>query len=695
MPKFGVSTWKPFPFLRILLPLIAGILLQFYLQAGLLWFYISAATGLLLIAGAKQLSIPRLYSVRWLPGIGINFLFLGLGGILAIHNNIENDTGWVGKHYKEGDAVIVTIMEPLVDKPKSYKALARIESVISHEKTFEVKGDLLVYFQKDSLKPSLQYGSQLLTSKPLQPIRNSGNPGAFDYKRYCAFQDIHYQSFLKPGDFTVLATTKTNWLHRSLIATRAWVLDVLRKYIPGKNEVAVAEALLIGYRDDLDKELVQSYSNTGVVHIIAISGLHLGMIYGMLVWLFAPFKHRKWARIAKPIFILFVLWTFTFIAGAVPSILRSAVMFTCIVLGESLGKKTSIYNTLAASAFLLLLYNPFYLWDVGFQLSYTAVLSIIVFHKHVANWFWFGNKILSGIWKMTAISLAAQVLTLPVVLFHFHQFPNLFLLTNLIVVPLSGIILFAEIFLLILSFTPFLANYSGEAVEWMIGMMNALIERTDRLPFAVTDGIQVTILQSIFIYGCIIFASLWLFLKNKRMLVAAGLSLLGYVALRSIDMIRVNRQQKLIVYNIPQHTAIDIVEGDRYMFYGDSTLLEDDQLRNFHLRPSRIVNRVSAGPLSKVMAGKNIISSGNRKIVIVDQPVSTITPQEKIKADAIIITGNPRLYISQLAELYDCDLLVFDATNPLWKIQLWKKDCDSLHLRHYSVPEQGAFEMDL
>jgi competence protein ComEC len=695
MPKFGVSTWKPIPFLRILLPLIAGILLQFYLQAGSLWLYISAATGLLLIAGAKLLSIPKLYLLRWLPGIGINLLFTGLGGILAIHSNIENDAGWVGKHYKEGDAVIVTIMEPLVDKPKSYKALARIGSLLQDEKNMEVKGDMLIYFQKDSIKPALRYGSQLLIRKPLQPIANSGNPGAFDYKRYRAFQDIHYQCFLKPGDFTILPSTKTGWLNQSLIATRAWVLDMLRKYIRGKNEVAVAEALLIGYRDDLDKELVQSYSNTGVVHIIAISGLHLGMIYGMLVWLFAPFKRRKWAGIAKPIFILFVLWAFTFIAGAVPSILRSAVMFTCIVLGESLGKKTSVYNTLAASAFLLLLHNPFYLWDVGFQLSYTAVLSIIVFQKHVANWFWFGNKLLSGVWNMAAISLAAQVLTLPVVLFHFHQFPNLFLLTNLIVVPLSGIILFAGIFLLILSLIPFLAHYFGKAVEWMTGIMNSLIERTDRIPFAVTDGIQVTILQSLFIYGFIIFVSLWLFRKNKRMLVAAGLSLLGYVVLRSIDMIRVNSQQKLIVYNIPQHTAIDIVEGDRYLFYGDTMLLEDDLLRNFHLRPSRIVNRINAGPLSNIIADKNIISSGHRKVIIVDKPLPITTRQEKIKADAIIITGNPRLYIGQLVELYDCDLFVFDATNPSWKIQLWKKDCDSLHLRHYSVPEQGAFEMDL
>jgi len=695
MPAYGAPIWKPFPFLRILIPLIAGILVQFYLQPPVYWIYIIAGTGILMLLSPLLLDVATLYSIRWMPGIGLTFLFFALGGFLTIHRNTANDNSWIGKHYQPASQVIVTIQEPVVEKTRSYKALAKIESVLSDNETTAVKGDMLIYFQKDSIKPSLYYGSQILITKPLQPIANSGNPGGFDYKRYCAFQGIYYQAFLKPGDYIVLHSTKTNWFRQTLINTNAWVLGVLRKYIKGKDETAVAEALLIGYRNDLDKELVQSYSNTGVVHIIAISGLHLGMIYAALVWLFAPFKHRKWNRIAKPFTILFVLWFFSFIAGAAPSILRSAVMFSCIIIGESIGKKTSVYNTLAASAFLLLLYNPFYLWDVGFQLSYAAVLSIIVFQKYITNWFYFKNKILSGTWKLAAISLAAQVLTLPVVLYHFHQFPNLFLFTNLIVVPLSGLILFAGLILLMLSFIPFVATIIGAIAEWMIQMMNLLIERTDRIPFAVTDGIQVNILQSLFIYGSIIFISLWLMRKSKQMLIAGTVALLGYVALRSIDIIKTNQQQKMIVYNVPQHTAIDIVEGDTYSFYGDSSLNEDGFLRNFHIKPSRIVNRMNAGVLRSVVIHNNTITSAAKKIIVLKDQLPYSPPDKKIKADAIIITGNPRLYINQLNSQYDCGIIVFDATNPSWKIRLWKKDCDSLHLRHYSVPEKGAFEMEL
>ncbi len=674
---------------------MAGIILQFYLQIADGFVWMTVVLGMILLLLLKLFSLPKLYFLRWISGIGINLVFLGLGGLLVNTRNIENDPEWINHYYSTVDAVIVTIQEPLVEKPKSYKALATIENVIKNDSLTAVKGDILLYFQKDSVKPDLKYGSQLIIHKPLQPITNSGNPGGFDYKRYCAFQNIYHQAFLKEADYTILSTSNTNWFDQSLINSRLWVLSTLRKYIKEKNEVAVAEALLIGYRDDLDKELVQSYSNTGVVHIIAISGLHLGMIYGMMVWIFSRFRKAKWNRLTKPVIILLVLWMFTFIAGAVPSILRSAVMFTCIVIGESISRRTNIYNTLAASAFILLLINPFFLWDVGFQLSFAAVLSIIAFSKPINNWVYFGNKLLSGTWKLAAISLSAQVLTLPIVLYHFHQFPNLFLLTNLIIVPLSGLILFAEIALLIFSFIPVLGELWGKAVEWMIWIMNLFIERTDRIPWAVTDGIQITIPQSLFIFATLIFGAVWLLRRNKQMLFAAGISMIGYVGLRSIDIFKVNQQRKLIVYNVPQHTAIDVVEGSNYTFYGDSSLLEDGFLRNFHLRPSRIVNRMNAGILNSVFIDENRIQSNEKKIIVIDEALPYETPAEKVNADVIVITKNPKLYINRLKEHYNFGLLVFDATNPLWKIRLWKKDCDSLHLRHYSVPDQGAFEMDL
>lgn len=695
MQQFGLPFWKRMPFVRLLLPFMAGIIVQYHLNFSVVVLASVFLVAVALVVTARFFTTSKRFFLGWIAGAGFHLILFCAGAVLNEHRNIENDVSWIERHYQKEDAVLVVIQEPLVEKPRSYKAVARIEMLLRGDSSIPVKGNMLLYFQKDSMKPAVEYGSAIILHNPLQAVNNSGNPGAFDYRRYCSFQNIYHQAFLKPGDYTFLSEKHTQWFKSFLISSRQSVLQILRKYIINKNELAVGEALLIGYRDDLDMELVQSYSNAGVVHIIAISGLHLGMIYAALVWLFRRFKKVKWKSFVQPAAILIVLWLFTFIAGAVPSVLRSAVMFTCIVLGESLSRRTSVYNTLAATAFILLLINPFYLWDAGFQLSFAAVLSIISFQHYISNWFYFQNKLMERIWQISAVTLSAQVLTLPVVLYHFHQFPNFFMITNLIIVPLSGLILFAEMFLLVLSFIPFIAQQFGKAVEWLLWLMNIIIDRTDRIPYAVTDGILITIPQIIFIFATIILASVWLIKKNKQMFYLAAASFLCYLGLRSIDILGVTHQQKIIVYNVPKHTAIDVVEGGTYTFIGDAVLLQDGFLKNFHLKPSRIINRIDKGVLKKVSVKDNIIEAPGTRVIIVDKALSPEYPQQKIQADVVILTKNPRLYISQLLMHYDCKMLVFDASNPLWKVRLWKKDCDSLHLPHHSVPEQGAFEMDL
>lgn len=234
--------------------------------------------------------------------------------------------------------------------------------------------------------------------------------------------------------------------------------------------MGIAEALLIGHTNDLDKDLVQAYSNTGVVHIIAISGMHLALIYGLLVWLFARIPLVNKSKIAQVVLILCCLWLFSLLTGAASSVLRSAVMFTFIAVGKNLSKQSSIYNSLAASAFVMLCYNPYFLWDVGFQLSYLAVIGIIIFQKSIYKWVYIKNKWVNKIWQLMAVSLPAQVLTFPVCIYYFHQFPNLFLITNIIAVPLSGVILFAEIGLVAFSWVPLLGNYLDKIVGWGYGV---------------------------------------------------------------------------------------------------------------------------------------------------------------------------------------------------------------------------------
>ncbi|MEP6700847.1 MAG: ComEC/Rec2 family competence protein [Bacteroidota bacterium] len=695
MARYGTYFWKKTPFLKLLLGLMAGIIVQWQFKINIKFLCIISIISLAAVFAFFLIPLFNRFRLTILNGMAITILFFSIGALLTWQKDIRNNKQWLGNFYRDKDALVVTLNEPPVEKTKSIKANATVSYLLRNKQLIPVIGKIILYFKKDS-SLRLSYGSQIILKKSLQEIKNSGNPGGFDYKRYSLFQGITHQIYLKADEFEILDGGKINWFNKFLFSTREKVLTILRKNIKSDKELGLAEALLIGYKDDLEQSLVQSYTNTGVVHIIAISGLHLGLIYWLLALLLKPLKKQRRLSWMRPVLIITGLWLFSLLAGAQPSILRSALMFTCIVLGESFSKKTSIYNTMAVSAFILLCINPFWLWDVGFQLSYAAVLSIIIFMRPVYNWFYFKNKLLDGVWKLNAVTIAAQILTVPLGIYHFHQFPNYFLLTNFVAVPLSSAIVLGEILLCVISFIPVFAPLVGKLLSWLIWLMNTYIERIEAIPFSLWDGLQISILQTILLIFLAVGASYWLMEKSTRGLKLGLFALLGFVALRSYSFIQSNQQQKIIVYNVPQKRAIDVVDGRNYLFIGDSDLLANDFSRNFHLKPSRILFRITGvSTIDNLSYYDNYLSYHDKHILLLDEPVSIISQIPRPSIDLLIISKNPKVYMKKLAASLDIKQVVFDGSVPAWKANYWKKDCDSLHIPWYDVTMRGAFVMSL
>jgi competence protein ComEC len=690
-----IPVWKKAPFVRFLVPLIAGIILQWNFQLPLKILLCAFSFSSVAVKVSFLYTNYRRYQLAVLNGGAIVATFLSIGSLLVWFKDIRHDAMSYVNRYKKGDNVIAVLQEPPLEKASSYKAIATISAVGENKEFNETTGDAIIYFQKDTDVLSLDYGTEMIFSAPLQEIKNTGNPGGFDYKRYCLFQGITHQVFLKKGGFIVLRK-KQSLFGKILFSIRNRVLSVLRTNIPGEKELGLAEALLIGYKDDLDKSLVQSYTNTGVVHIIAISGLHLGLIYWLLVQLLKPLRRKRISKWLNPVIIISGLWLFTVLAGGQPSVLRSAVMFTCIVLAESLARKTSIFNTLALSAFVLLCINPYWLWDVGFQLSYVAVLSIVIFMKPIYNLFYIRNKILDSIWKLNAASLAAQLLTTPFSIYHFHQFPNFFLLTNFVAVPLSSAIVLAEIFLCAISFVPFLASLGGKMISWLIWIMNTYIGKIESLPGSLWGEMQIDVGQAILLIVAVAGFGYWLLEKQRSGAIISVLGLLFFIVLRSVSFYQADRQKQLIVYNIPKHQAIDIIDGRNYFFLGDSNFFIDDFVTNFHLKPSRVLHRIErADQLHDLVRHENFMQYGSKKILLIDKNYEFGSVNRKIPIDLVVVSKNPKLYFSSLSRLFDIRQVVFDGSVPPRRLKYWMKDCDSLSIPYYDVTTKGAFVMNL
>jgi competence protein ComEC len=693
--KFSIPFYKEAPFVRLLFALVLGILLQWYLPVSLTIIIVS----LVCLAVAFTTSLffkKKIAFFVYAKSILLQCIILVIGMLLIFVHNIKNNANYFTKKINSPTyKTILTLTEPISEKTKTYKANASILSIVNGDTINKATGGVLVYFKKDSLPNTLQYGNTIIINKVLQPIQNNGNPGAFDYAQQSLFKGITHQVFLEKNDYLLLSEKHTTVLSRFLFTIREKVLAILDKNIVPIKEKGLAEALLIGYRDDLDKDLNQAYSNTGTVHVIAISGLHLGFIYLLLVYLFKPFEKRKYgkqiSKWLKPIVIITVLWIFSLLAGGAPSILRSAIMFTCIVIGDSLQRKTSIYNTLAISAFIILCFYPFSLWDVGFQLSYSAVLSIVLFMQPIYRLFYFKNKALDWFWKLNAVTLSAQILTIPITIYHFHKFPNLFLFTNIVAVPLSTIILAGELLLLIFSWWNPVALFIGKVVQWLIWAMNSYIEWWNGFSFSLTDFLQINMLQCILLYVIIALFGYWLLQKKKNAFIIA----LGFVAiflgLNIWYKWNITNQQKLIVYNVPKQQAIDFVNGNTYQFVGDSTLLEDGIAKNFHLKPTRINWQIKPAKTFSIPNQHPLYSFNNKNILVIDAAYNYENTNNFKNIDVAILSKNPKLYIDSLANTFTLKQVVADATNPSWKVKLWQKDCERLKIPFHNTNEQGAF----
>lgn len=607
----------------------------------------------------------------------LNMFLFFLGGITVWINDVRNMPG--RKEAASQEIYKASITEPLSEKENSFKALAKILPLSVEKKS---KSKLLIYFQKDSLASTLGYGSTIIFKKQLQEVRSSGNPGSFDYKQYCLFNGITHQVYLQSKDYKILNEKETNSFSSFIIACRNWTIRTIKKYIPGKKEQGLAEALVIGYKDDLDKNLVQAYSNTGVIHVIAISGLHLGLVYWILLFLTKPLARLKKFSWLRFLLIISGLWIFGITAGAQPSVVRSALMFSCLAFGETISRRTSIYNTLTLSAFVLLCYNPFWIWDAGFQLSYAAVASIIMFYKPVYNLVYFKNKILDFFWQLSAVTCAAQLLTLPVSIYHFHQFPNLFFITNIVAVPLSSLILIGGIILCMISWLDFIALFLGQLLAFMIGFMNGYIERFNNVSIAISEGLYINFPQAFLLTFSILFICFGLMSKKNSELKTGLAALFCFLAIRSHSFKQVNQQQKLIVYNVAKHTAIEFIKGRSSLFVGDSQVLQDPQIMNFNINPSRIVHRV----LSSKRISADQFQFGGKKISLVKSHPEA--------ADVLIISRHTKADLD-FSAIGAKPMVVIDGSVPFYKAGKYKQLLDSLKVPYHHVTEKGGYVLNL
>ena len=688
--SYQIYIWKKAPFIRLALGLIVGIVLQYYFNFTLSNILFVGFLSLSFIYFFSLLNEAKRYRFQFVRGLFITFVLMAAGAFFVYQKDIRNNPCWYNKNSKDAAVYVLKIEEPVVEKAKSIKAICTVEKVITDSQIIETRGKVLVYFKKSDTAAALQYGDKIIIKKQFVNLTNSGNPYAFDYVTYMSREQIYQQIYLDNNDWRKVGENGAQPFKKLLFSVRSHVINIINKYISGDSEAAVAKALLVGYKVDLDKDLVQAYSNAGVIHLIAISGLHLALIYGLLFFITGKlpfFRNHFQSRI---VVIIFCLWFFALLTGASPSVLRAAVMFTFISIGLLSGKRSSIFNSISLSAFILLCSDPFILWNVGFQLSYSAVLGIVICQRSIYNWLLFDKKIPDYAWQLVSVSLAAQVFTIPLCLYYFHQMPLLFVLANLAAIPLCTLAIWSCILLISLSpFAP-IAFYAGKMASAFLWLMNESVLSINKIPFSLWKNISFNIYETLLLFIITIGLIRWFFTKKLLTLQLSLFAILSLGFLRGLDQWKAFNQQKIIVYNIPKHSTIDLIKGNYYSSISKEALRPDSLLTAYNINPSRSSFRIFSERKISDSQLKNFIQVNDTKFLLLDSTLK-FEPSVPIPLDFIIVSNGAHFKMSDLIQNFSFGQIIFDASNPAWKIRQWKKECEELHLRFHDVSTQGAF----
>ncbi len=573
--------WNSFPMLRVILPFLIGVVSTSFLVEFLEWtdqltVHVFSVLGFLLllglILGIRTRNQLHFGLITW-----VLMLVLGTALTLSVSDQVFPDGLCDSSNAEMGSYVIRIVDEPQV-KENSVKVLAEVTDV-----SMEVYGKVLLYFRPDSLSRSLKYGELLVVSTKLSPVENLGNPNEFNYKRYLRFNGIAYRGYVGEGRCKLLSEG-SGGVWGALYAIRSNLINKLVEARLSDNELAVASALILGYRADLDKELMTAYAGAGATHVLAVSGLHVGIVYVILNTLLKFMDRKKRGKVLKTILLIVLLFGYAGLTGLSASVFRAATMFSFVAIGKAIDRDTNIFNTLAASAFCLIAIQPMIIMQVGFQLSYAAVIGIVLIQPRMFNLLVFNNRLLDWAWSITCVSIAAQIATAPLGLLYFHQFPNLFLVSNLLVIPAAAAILYLGFSLFLFSFWEPTLLFFGFLLNRLISILNTAVMWIEQVPYSVLSGIDIATIETLMIYAMI--SGVLLFIIQKlRLAIYTSLALgVVFMILQIVEVQEQRHQQFAAIYNVRGETAMALVSGTKVTFLSSRKFYENDQAMLFHVR---------------------------------------------------------------------------------------------------------------
>ncbi len=606
---------------------------------------------------------------------------------------------------KKPHIIKATIIDPVIEKENTFQTVLQIKLLANDTSTKHLNTKLLCYIKKDTSFKA-KYGDEIVFSATLKEVQNPGNPYEFNYKEYLLHKGITGQCYIDTKTAKITGHDKANQIISIALNARSALTAIYKKHNIINNDFEVLSALTLGDKSALRYDTREQYAKAGAMHILAVSGLHLGIVFFIMNFLLKfldtgmLFKIIP-LKIIKAFLLLIIIWFYAVLTGLSPSVMRAAVMFSFVILGNTLQRQVNIYNSLSASAFFLLLISPNLIHAVGFQMSYLAVISIVYIQQKLVKLITLKNKLLHKIWELTSVSISAQVGTLPISLYYFHMFPNWFILTNLIIIPLATLIIYTATMLLFLAFIPYLADVIAIILKYLIKGLNYFVSMVELLPASTTENIPFNFADSLIAYAIIVSFLYFLKYRKSRHLIITTV----FVMLMSMNFLFENYKStqtlQFTVFNARKSSLYQFVNKGKAIYLQDSTLtkknfkfatLNQTLKKRFKTTPPLNLHNDSIITNNLIIRRNEFVFFADKIIVLLTQKRQSYYQTSKpAKTDCVVLSGNQYFAIEDVIKLYNPDIIVFDSSNKPNRVERWIEECQKLNAKYHSVYSQGAY----
>ena len=657
--------------------LIIGIVLQFHYK---LWLLNVGCSSLFffcflsILFFLKRFKRQRLFTIlSWL-------LFILVGMFVVSSQDVTTKKEYYNKHNPSKSIVIFKVSKILKSNLYYQKYIGEVVRV-GAKKTI---GKILFNIEKDTSSIPAKINDLFYFKTDFVAIQKPKNPYQFNYSAYLEKQGVNHQVFLR----------NTKYVHlKSSAYSMHSVAENIRNTIEKKlllngfkdEELAVIKALILGQRNTISKELLQEYTKAGAIHILAVSGLHVGIILLILTALFSSLENLKNGKLIKTILIVSLLWGFAIIAGLSASVVRAVTMFSAVAIGMTFKRKTFVIHSLITSMFVLLLVKPMFLFDVGFQLSYLAVFSIVTIQPKLANLWKPKWKLIDKFWQLFTVSIAAQIGVLPISLFYFHQFPGLFMLSNLVIIPFIGLILMGGILVIVFSLLNILPKPLGEIYSWVISLMNDFVGWISvQESFLITE---ISFSSSLLIssYCCVCFGIYLLEKSSFRKVMLFLIAIASFQTCLLYEKRNVESSNELIVFTKSRETIIGENKNGFLTVYHS---LDTIAVRNLGI----IKNYKIGAEMIHVNFKKdipNVIKFREDTVLVIDS--LGVYAVEGIKKSIVLLRTSPKINLERLIKMLQPKQIIADASNYKNQVLNWKYICDKNGVPFHYTATDGAF----